>query len=76
MGRILVFILFVGVIVAFVAILGSFLGSTKAEAQRRLQTVFGPTKDGVMAPTQMQKIAYVALIVLLFGTASGWLGGI
>jgi hypothetical protein len=29
-----------------------------------------------MTGTGLQKFAYVALIVLLFGTASGWLGGL
>jgi len=26
--------------------------------------------------TNIQKFAYVALIVVLFGTATGWLGGL
>ncbi|MFT6675224.1 MAG: hypothetical protein ACJAVM_001413 [Sulfitobacter sp.] len=29
-----------------------------------------------MAPRSLQKFAYVALIVVLFGVASGWLGGL
>jgi hypothetical protein len=29
-----------------------------------------------MAPTPFQKITYVALIVLLFGVSTGWLGGL
>lgn len=29
-----------------------------------------------MAPSGIQKAAYIALIVVLFGTASGWLGGL
>jgi len=29
-----------------------------------------------MAPTTLQKAAYVALLIVLFGTASGWLGGL
>jgi len=29
-----------------------------------------------MAPDGVKKAAYVALIVLMFGTASGWLGGL
>ena len=47
----------------------------RSQGRRALQPVFGPTKDGVMAPTALQKVAYVALIALLFGTTSGWLGG-
>jgi hypothetical protein len=29
-----------------------------------------------MASSGIQKAAYIALIVVLFGTASGWLGGL
>lgn len=29
-----------------------------------------------MSGTGLQKIAYVALLVVLFGVASGWLGGL
>lgn len=29
-----------------------------------------------MSRTGLQKIAYVALLVLLFGVATGWLGGL
>jgi hypothetical protein len=75
MGRLFLIALFVGVIVAIVVILGSIWNSTMDQGRRALQPVFGPTKDGVMAPTALQKVAYVALIALLFGTTSGWLGG-
>lgn len=29
-----------------------------------------------MAPNGIQKAAYIALIVVLFGVSSGWLGGL
>ncbi len=29
-----------------------------------------------MAPNLVQKIAYAALVVLLFGLTTGWLGGL
>jgi hypothetical protein len=29
-----------------------------------------------MTPSGIQKVAYTALIVLLFGVATGWLGGL
>lgn len=29
-----------------------------------------------MASTTLQKLAYVALIIVMFGTATGWLGGL
>tara|TARA_R110002124_G_scaffold263299_1_gene429624 strand:+ start:1325 stop:1555 length:231 start_codon:yes stop_codon:yes gene_type:complete len=76
MGRLFLVALFVGVIIAIVVILGSIWNSTVDQGRRALQPVFGPTKDGVMAPTALQKIAYVALLALLFGTTAGLLGGL
>lgn len=35
-----------------------------------------PYFEGSMGPKPFRKAAYVALIVLLFGVSSGWLGGI
>lgn len=29
-----------------------------------------------MAPSTLQKLTYVALIIVMFGTATGWLGGL
>ena len=29
-----------------------------------------------MAPKTLQRLAYVALIIVMFGTATGWLGGL
>ena len=29
-----------------------------------------------MAPNTLQRLAYVALIIVMFGTATGWLGGL
>lgn len=75
MGRLILIALFLGVIVAFAAILGSLWKQSAADGKRALRPVFGPTKDGVMAPNALQKVTYVALIVLLLGTTSGWLGG-
>lgn len=34
------------------------------------------TGDHIMGPNGLRKAAYVALIVLLFGVSSGWLGGL
>ncbi|QFT57305.1 hypothetical protein FIU94_00595 [Sulfitobacter sp. THAF37] len=75
MGRLFLFALFLGVIVAIVVILGSIWNSTVDHGRRALKPVLGPTKDGMMAPNGLQKVAYVALIALLFGTTSGLLGG-
>ena len=76
MGRLILIALFLGAIVAFGAILRSVWKDTASEGKRALRPVFGPTKDGVMAPTSLQKVSYVALIVVLLGTTTGWLGGL
>ncbi len=76
MGRLFLLVALIAVIVAFVAILVSIWNSVFAPGQDGLRTYMGFGKDGVMAPTGLQKAAYIALIVVLFGVASGWLGGI
>ena len=45
-------------------------------AERALRPVTAQGRNADMAPTGIQKAAYVALIVVLFGVASGWLGGL
>ncbi|MEQ6247292.1 hypothetical protein ABMC89_00225 [Sulfitobacter sp. HNIBRBA3233] len=73
MGRLLLILVFVGVIVAFAAIIGSFLARTTASARRAHRK---NAEENILAPTQLQKIAYVALLVLLTGVSAGWLGGL
>lgn len=76
MGRLFLILAALMAIVAFVAILVS-ISKTVAEAGRDgLRTYVGLGKDGTMAPTTLQKSAYIALIVVLFGVTSGWLGGL
>jgi hypothetical protein len=48
--------------------------STKLAILRKT-TYFGP-KGTVMTPNSFQKIAYAALIVLMFGVTTGTLGGL
>jgi len=76
MGRLFLFALAVGVIIAIVVILASIWSNTVDQGRRALRPFFGPTEDGMMAPNGLQKVAYVALIALLVGTASGLLGGL
>lgn len=76
MGRLLVIVATLALIVAFVAILVSIVArildaSRRASAPAQGQEIYRP-----MAPTPFQKITYVALIVLLFGVSTGWLGGL
>ncbi|MBD3662645.1 hypothetical protein [Sulfitobacter aestuariivivens] len=76
MGRLFLIFALLAVIVAFVAILVSVWNTIFAAGRDGLRTYGGFGKDGVMAPTGLQKAAYVALIVVLFGVATGWLGGL
>ncbi|OAN77674.1 hypothetical protein A8B82_12235 [Sulfitobacter sp. EhC04] len=76
MGRLFLLALVAGVIIAIVVILASIWSNAVDQGRRALRPIFGPTKDGVMAPNGLQKVAYVALIALLLGTASGLLGGL
>lgn len=76
MGRIILIIIAAVAIVAVVAILASVWNAAFAASTRNLRPLFGTDKEGMMAPTGMQKVAFVALIVLLLGVASGWLGGL
>ncbi len=34
-----------------------------------------PMNEGRMEPKPFRKLSYIALIVLLFGVSSGWIGG-
>lgn len=76
MARLLLLVLLVGALVALAAFALSAGRRAAAESKDALQPIFGPTKDGLMAPTALQKIAYVALLVLLLGTTAGAIGGL
>jgi hypothetical protein len=76
MARLILFALMVAVIVAIVMIMLSALRGLSRSGQRAQTAVFGPVDGGPMAPNGVQKIAYVALLVLLLGVGSGWLGGL
>ena len=76
MGRILLILILAVVLVAITLILVSVWGRIYSSGQRALRPMFGPNDGGPMTPSGYQKVAYVALIVLLFGVSSGWLGGL
>jgi ABC-type sulfate transport system permease component len=75
MGRLFLILMVLAACVVIAMILHSIITGIIEAGQRGLRPVLGQTKDGEMAPTGIQKAAYVALIVVLFGVASGWLGG-
>jgi cell division protein FtsX len=76
MGRLFLIVLLAAVFVAIVAILVSVWNAAVAAGTERLRPYFNPDKDGMMAPSGFQKVAFVALIVVLFGVTAGWLGGL
>ena len=75
MARLFLILIFCVALAAFVMIVASVSRTTITESARYLRPALGPTKDDIMASSGIQKAAYIALIVVLFGVASGWLGG-
>lgn len=76
MARLLLIIVLLAVFVAIIVILVSLWNSMVAATEQAVQTARDAKKDDIMAPTAFQKIAFVALILVLFGVTSGWLGGL
>ena len=70
MARLFLILILVAICLVMAGIVYSASRSIVQSGQRQLR---GGTD---MASTGIQKAAYVALIVVLFGTASGWLGGL
>lgn len=56
---------------AGINLLGNY---TSKDERDRLYS--GLSQGEIMTPSGIQKVAYVALVVLLFGVATGWLGGL
>ena len=75
MGRVIL-ILLAAIAVAIALML---IASALRDAQRSIQggnTALTEETGQFMGPTTLKKLAYVALIVVLFGVTSGWLGGV
>jgi len=67
MVRLILVVAFVAVVaIAVVAVLGTMMAVTQSNAG----------KDADDMPAKFRRITYVLLVVLLFGVASGWLGGV
>lgn len=71
--RLILLFFVIGAVVVGTSFAVSLYASTVASG-RALAQKYG--KGGCMKPTGIQKFAYVALIVLMFGTAAGRLGGL
>lgn len=76
MARLFLILLFLAACVAIVAIMVSIWSAVTRTLSRDLRPVSGDMTGDRMAPTSIRKMAYIALIFVLFGVASGWLGGL
>ncbi|MFV8557914.1 hypothetical protein ACNQ62_07560 [Sulfitobacter sp. SBS6] len=76
MGRLLVFVATLALIVAFGAVLVTIIARILDAGRRASTPAHGQEVYRPMAPTPFQKITYAALVVLLFGVSTGWLGGL
>lgn len=59
-------------LVAFITVLAIAITAVLATIRVMAQTGGGEDKDTM--PTTFRRVAYIALIVLLLGLSSGWLG--
>lgn len=75
MARLFLVLIFLAACVAAAAILYTIWTAITQAGHRALGST-GQIEGRIMAPTGIQKAAYIALIVVLFGAASGWLGGL
>ncbi|MFD2739087.1 hypothetical protein ACFSUD_05875 [Sulfitobacter aestuarii] len=75
MARVLLILLFLMVIVVFAAILVSFWKAAYRHGPAAMRSFTGTSEASLMAPTALQKVAYLALILLLLGISTGWIGG-
>lgn len=76
MARLFLLAIMVAIIVGIVAIMLSVWNDVRNLGRRTVASLSGPDRSGTMASNGVKKTAYVALIVVLFGVSSGWLGGL
>lgn len=69
MARLIFLVIVIGVVAMVTIFIAASLQSAAKAGQEMVQG-----KGTAMTPTGLQKFAYVALIVLMIGTASGLLG--
>ena len=67
MGRVILILAAVAALIALTAMVAGQVG-------RLSEAALG--KNGMKSTTTLQKLCYVALIVLMLGTAAGWIGGL
>tara|TARA_R110002049_G_scaffold10127_8_gene50615 strand:+ start:3460 stop:3690 length:231 start_codon:yes stop_codon:yes gene_type:complete len=76
MARLFLFLMFLALGIAIVLAVVSTLARLADSAGTALGPIWGSEKGNLMAPTPFQKISYVALLLVLLGVTSGWLGGL
>ena len=76
MARLLLILMILAACVLAVLVLYSIWTNLAASVERALRPAAAQGRSGQMAPTGIQKAAYLALIFVLFGVASGLLGGL
>lgn len=76
MGRFFLFLAMLALAVAIAVFLLSIWRGVWLAGQDMSRAMVRAGTGGWMAPNGIQKIAYAALIVVMFGVATGWLGGL
>lgn len=76
MVRLLLIAILLVAFAACVVILASIVTKVTTAGAGRMASANAELKDASMTSPGIQKAAYVALIIVLFGVASGWLGGL
>ncbi|MEP5730677.1 MAG: hypothetical protein ABJL67_15050 [Sulfitobacter sp.] len=75
MARVILILMGLAICVAIAAVLYAIWTNVVTAGNRALASLGGNSKEGQMGPKSIKKAAYIALIVVLFGTATGSLGG-
>lgn len=76
MARIVMFLVALAALVVIILGAASLLGRAADSAGTALRPIWGSKRGNMVAPTTFQKIAYGALLVVLLGLTSGFLGGL
>ncbi|MFV0514163.1 MAG: hypothetical protein ACK5MY_11120 [Jhaorihella sp.] len=76
MGRIIIFLGFLVLAVAFAVLLLSILRGVCSFGQDMMRPMLQAGERELLAPTGIQKVAYAALLILLFGLTTGLIGGL
>ncbi|KIN64302.1 hypothetical protein Z946_3193 [Sulfitobacter noctilucicola] len=76
MARLILALIVVAVCIAIAALFYSIWTNIVQAGTQTLRGGRGPNGEYEMGSTGIQKAAYIALITVLFGVATGWLGGL